>query len=99
MTARRQQYAPRVPGPMIRPGPRCGWPDEECKLPDRAHQPEPGHRDIWMWHTPQCQIPNPNPGPHFNGYPTCCMAMSHGGECCYQRHAADGTANDHRIYS
>jgi hypothetical protein len=97
MTARRNltTVPPPAAGPVPVPGRRCGWPEGDCKVPASAHTLNPGHREIWNYHTPQCLIVNQNPGPHIDGYPTCCMATEHGGECCYRRHAAEGTSNGH----
>ena len=49
----------------IVPGPRCGWPDRECKAPDSAHGTGAGQRRPWTYHDVQCQVPNPRPGRDF----------------------------------
>jgi hypothetical protein len=75
---------------QILPGPRCGWPDRECKAPDSAHGSGAGQRRAWTYHDVQCQVPNPQPGPHLDGYPECGFTDSHAGGHDYVRHAAEG---------
>lgn len=97
MPQRKQRALVVVPREVVpQPGRRCGWPDSDCKLPVSAHTVTPGHRELWTGHTVQCQIPNPDPGPHLDGYPTCCMASEHAAACCYRRHIVDNSPNDHR---
>ena len=81
----------------ILPGPRCGWsPDPElstCRPGPKAHidhVPEPGERRAWGYHDVQCQVPNPRPGPHLDGYPECGLTGQHAGDHDYVRHAAEG---------
>lgn len=74
----------------IVPGPRCGWPDLECKAPDSAHGAGDGERRTWTYHDAQCQVPNPQPGPHLAGYPECGLVDGHDGGHDYVRHAAEG---------
>ena len=62
----------------VRSGPRCGWPDE-CHVKGIDHSPEPGTRRIWGYHDVQCQVPNPQPGPHLDGYPECGFIDGHAG--------------------
>ena len=76
-------------------GPRCGWsPDPDlstCHPGPKAnidHSPEPGGRRIWGYHDVQCQVPNPRPGPHLDGYPECGLADGHEPPHDYRRHAA-----------
>ena len=76
--------------PQILPGPRCGWPDRECKAPDSAHGTGAGGRRPWTYHDVQCQAPNPSPGPHLDGYPECGLVDGHAGGHDYVRHAAEG---------
>jgi hypothetical protein len=76
-------------GPQIQSGPRCGWPDE-CADKGIDHNPEPGTRRMWTYHDVQCQIPNPRPGPHLDGYPECGLINLHAGDHDYVRHAAEG---------
>jgi hypothetical protein len=38
----------------------------------------------------QCQVPNPQPGPHLDGYPECGFIGVHDGDHDYVRHAAGG---------
>jgi len=73
----------------ILPGPRCGWPDR-CAEKKIDHAPEPGTRRIWTRHDVQCQVPNPRPGPHLDGYPECGWIDGHAGDHDYVRHAAEG---------
>jgi hypothetical protein len=80
----------RTRRPQIIPGPRCGWPDRECKAPDSAHGSGAGERRSWTFHDVQCQIPNPQPGPHLDGYPECSFTDGHDGGHDYIRHAAEG---------
>ena len=75
--------------PAIQPGPRCGGPGE-CHAKGADHSPEPGTRRMWTFHDRQCQVPNPRPGPHLDGYPECGLIDLHEGECDYRRHAAEG---------
>lgn len=77
---------------QIRPGPRCGWPDG-CQAADAAHSPAPGTRRIWTYHDVQCQVPNPNPGEHLDGYPECSLINLHAGDHDYRRHAAEREAS------
>jgi hypothetical protein len=44
---------------------------------------------MWTFHDRQCQIPNPRPGPHLDGYPECGLIDLHEGACDYRRHAAE----------
>jgi len=74
---------------QILPGPRCGWPDE-CHVKGIDHSPEPGTRRSWTFHDVQCQVPNPRPGPHLDGYPECALTDLHAGDHDYVRHAAEG---------
>ena len=74
--------------PQIIPGPRCGWPDR-CKEPDSAHGSGAGTRRSWTYHDTQCQVPNPRPGPHLDGYPECGLIDDHSGDHDYVRHAAE----------
>jgi hypothetical protein len=80
----------RIRRPQIIPGPRCGWPDRECKAPDSAHGSGGGGRRAWTYHDAQCQVPNPRPGPHLDGYPECGLVDDHAGGHDYVRHAAEG---------
>jgi hypothetical protein len=73
----------------IRPGPRCGGPPE-CRVKSIDHSPEPGTRRTWGHHDVQCQVPNPVPGPHLDGYPECGLIDLHTGDHDYVRHAAEG---------
>jgi hypothetical protein len=73
----------------IQPGPRCGGPGE-CHVKGVDHSPEPGARRPWTFHDRQCQVPNPRPGPHLDGYPECGLIDLHGGGHDYVRHAAEG---------
>jgi len=75
---------------QIRPGPRCGWPDE-CHVKGIDHSPGPGTRRSRTFHDVQCQVPNPRPGPHPDGYPECALTDQHAGEHDYVRHAAEGS--------
>ena len=59
----------RIRPAQIVPVPRCGWPDRECKAPDSAHGSGGGERRTWTYHDVQCQVPNPQPGPHLDGLP------------------------------
>ncbi len=79
----------RVCPARILPGPRCGWPGRECKTADTAHGSRPGDRRPWGYHDVQCQVPNPEPGPHLDGYPECGFVDGHGGCHDYRRHAAE----------
>lgn len=74
---------------QIRQGPRCGWPDG-CHVKGINHTPDPGTRRIWTFHDVQCQVPNPEPGPHLDGYPECGLIDLHAGDHDYVRHAAEG---------
>ncbi len=74
---------------QIRPGPRCGGPDT-CTVKGIDHAPEPGTRRTWTFHDVQCQVPNPEPGPHLDGYPECGLIDLHAGDHDYVRHAAEG---------
>ena len=38
----------------------------------------------------QCQVPNPDPGPHLDGYPECGLVDGHAGGHDYVRHVAEG---------
>jgi hypothetical protein len=80
----------RARRPQIVALPRCGWPDRECKQPDSAHDNARGERRTWGYHDTQCQVPNPQPGPHLDGYPECALVDGHAGEHDYVRHAAEG---------
>ena len=73
----------------IFPGRRCGWPDG-CAVRGAGHAPEPGTRRIWTYHDVQCQAPNPEPGPHLDGYPECGLIDLHAGDHDYVRHLAEG---------
>jgi hypothetical protein len=73
----------------ILPGPRCGGP-EECTIKAAHRPPEPGARRVWTFHDVQCQVPNPEPGPHLDGYPECSLIDLHAGDHDYVRHAAGG---------
>jgi len=73
----------------ILPGPRCGGPGD-CHVKGIAHTPEPGTRRAWTYHDVQCQVPNPRPGPHLDGYPECGLIDLHAGGHDYVRHAAEG---------
>ena len=73
----------------ILPGPRCGGPDV-CGGKTTDHSPEPGTRRIWTSHDVQCQVANPRPGPHLDGYPECGLIDLHAGDHDYARHAAEG---------
>ncbi len=77
------------PRTRIQPGPRCGGPGE-CHVKGVDHSPEPGARRPWTFHDRQCQVPNPRPGPHLDGYPECGLIDLHGGGHDYVRHAAEG---------
>jgi hypothetical protein len=68
-------------------GPRCGWPDR-CAVKGIDHSPEPGGRRIWGYHDVQCQVANPQPGPHLDGYPECGLFDGHEPPHDYRRHAA-----------
>jgi hypothetical protein len=72
----------------ILPGPRCGWPDG-CADRGVDHTPDLGVRRVWTFHDVQCQVPNPRPGPHLDGYPECSLIDGHSGDCDYVRHAAE----------
>jgi hypothetical protein len=74
---------------QILPGPRCGGPGE-CRVKGIDHTPESGTRRTWGYHDVQCQVPNPRPGPHLDGYPECGLIDQHGGDHHYRRHAAEG---------
>jgi hypothetical protein len=74
---------------QIRPGPRCGWPDG-CNVKGIDHSPEPGTWRTWGHHDVQCQVPNPAPGAHLEGYPECGLVDGHSGGHDYVRHAAEG---------
>ena len=74
----------------IVPDPRCGWPDQECKALDSAHGSGGGERRAWTFHDVQCQDPNPEPGPHLDGYPECGLVDGHDGGHDYVCHAAEG---------
>jgi hypothetical protein len=76
----------RRTGPL--PGPRCGWPDE-CSVKGIDHSPEPGTRRIWTFHDVQCQVRNPEPGPHLDGYPECSQTDGHVGDHDYRRRVAE----------
>ena len=76
----------RTRSPQILSGPRCGWPDRECKAPDSAHGTGGGQRRPWTYHDVQCQVPNPRPGLHLDGYPECGLVGGHD----YVRRAAEG---------
>jgi hypothetical protein len=80
----------RIRRPQIIPGPRCGWPDRECKAPGSAHGSGGGERRAWTYHDAQCQVPNPQPGPHLDGYPECSFIDGHDGGHDYVRHVAEG---------
>lgn len=82
-----REYAPRPA--QIKPDPRCGWPGRDCKEPDSAHGAGAGTRRSWTYHDVQCQVPNPRPGPHLDGYPECSLVDGHSGDCDYVRHAAE----------
>ena len=71
-------------------GPRCGWPERECKAPESAHGSAAGARRPWTYHDVQCPEPNPRPGPQLDGYPECGLADGHAGDHGYVRHAAEG---------
>ena len=73
---------------LIRSGPRCGWPDD-CHAKGINHAPESGARRIWTYHDVQCQVPNPQPGPHLDGYPECALIDQHAGDHDYRRHATE----------
>ncbi len=73
----------------ILPGPRCGGPGT-CTVKGTGHAPEPGTRRMWTFHDVQCQVPNPRPGPHLDGYPECSLIDLHAGDHDYRRHAAEG---------
>jgi hypothetical protein len=73
---------------QIRPGPRCGWPDD-CQVKGIDHSPESGVRRIWGYHDVQCPVPNPEPGPHMSGYPECGLISRHAGDHDYRRHVAE----------
>jgi hypothetical protein len=73
----------------ILPAPRCGGPGE-CPATKIDHAPEPGTRRMWTAHDVQCQVPNPRPGPHLDGYPECAFIDQHAGDHDYVRHAAEG---------
>lgn len=72
----------------IQPEPRCGGPGT-CHVKGISHAPEPGTRRLWTFHDVQCQVPNPEPGPHLDGYPECSLIDRHGGDHDYRRHAAE----------
>ena len=76
----------------IQPAARCGWPGG-CSVKSVDHVPEPGIRRIWGYHDVQCQVPNPGPGAHLDGYPECGLADGHAGEHDYRRRAAETTAS------
>jgi hypothetical protein len=76
-------------GARILPGPRCGWPDR-CSVRGVDHSPEVGTRRLWTYHDRQCQVPNPRPGAHLDGYPECGLIDLHAGDHDYRRHAAEG---------
>jgi hypothetical protein len=73
----------------ILPGPRCGGPGD-CHAKGIDHTPEPGTRRAWTYHDVQCQVPNPGPGPHLDGYPECSLIDLHADGHDYVRHAAEG---------
>jgi hypothetical protein len=73
---------------QINPSPRCGWPDR-CDIKSIDHTPASGTRRVWTFHDVQCQIPNPRPGDHLDGYPECGLIDDHAGDCDYRRHAAE----------
>ncbi len=75
--------------PRILPGPRCGGPGT-CTVKGVDHAQEPGGRRMWTFHDVQCQVPNPRPGPHLDGYPECGLIDLHAGGHDYARHAAEG---------
>jgi len=72
----------------ILPGRRCGYP-ESCAVKSIDHEPEPGMRRIWTYHDVQCQVPNPQPGPHLDGYPGCGFINGHEPPHDYRRDAAE----------
>jgi hypothetical protein len=80
----------RARAARILSGPRCGWPDRECKAPATAHGSGAGERRPWTYHDVQCQVPNPRPGPHLDGYPECGLIGLHVGSHDYVRRAAEG---------
>jgi len=41
------------------------------------------------FHDVQCQIPDPRPGPHLDGYPECALTGLHAAGHDYVRHAAE----------
>ena len=71
----------------ILPSARCGGPGT-CAVKSIDHNPEPGTR-MWTFRDVQCQIPNPRPGPHPDGYPECALTGLHPGGHDYVRHAAE----------
>jgi hypothetical protein len=73
----------------ILPAARCGWPDG-CSVKSVDHAPGSGIRRAWGFHDVQCQVPNPRPGAHLDGYPECGLADGHAGGHDYVRHAAEG---------
>ncbi len=73
----------------IQPGPRCGGPGTYT-VKGIGHSPEPGPRRIWTYHDVPCQVPDPRPGPHQDGYPECGQTGLHAGDHDYRRHAAGG---------
>jgi hypothetical protein len=74
----------------ILPGPRCGGPGT-CGVKN-VHSAEPGERRTWTFHDTQCQVPNPRPGPHLDGYPECDLIDLHAGDHDYVRHAVAAAA-------
>jgi hypothetical protein len=75
----------------ILPAARCGGP-EACSVKG-VHSSAPGERRIWTAHDVQCQVPNPRPGPHLDGYPECGQIDGHAGDHDYVRHAAEAEAS------
>lgn len=58
--------------------------------PDSTHGFGAGERRPWTYHDVQCQVPNPQPGPHLDGYPECGLTNGHADGHDYVRHAAEG---------
>jgi hypothetical protein len=80
----------------IRQQARCGGPGV-CTVKGLDHDPDPGTRRIWTFHDRQCQVANPDPGPHLDGYPECALIDLHEGDHDYTRHAAAEIAAEPEI--
>ena len=71
--------------PPINPGRPCGWPGGDCDEDDSLHAAPAGTRRPWGYHDIACQVPNPNPGRHPDGYPACSLIDQHAGDHDYSR--------------